>query len=217
MKCAIYDNCPFEDVPDSENYSDFEYKVLDWVEYECAKYLELNPEEKEKKRHASREARKNGISKARRDIEKVKRTGPHFETQCEIRVVRQELGISAKELAKRIGQTPQSVYMWELGQTRTTVEGWEKLIKAMPEIEAYAKRAINETKDREQERKKRKKAYGRKIKLERYKKGLSDEELAQIVGVSVLTLHSWECGARMPRRESVLILEEIFPKLRGEV
>ncbi len=220
MQCANYDNCPFEDVPDSESYSEFELKVLDWFDYEAIKYLEEDIERKEKLREKQREKWKHGISKSKKDLERLRSSGRFFENQSKIRAVRKEMGISADELAAMVGRSRQTICEWEAGRTKVSESCWKKLSQIMPPIAKHAERMIRENQKNGGQAGDTYapcKEYGKRLKLERFKAGLTRKALADVLGVSQYTLRDWEGGVRIPNRTNVGKIEGVFPHMKGVI
>jgi len=104
---------------------------------------------------------------------------------------RQRLELTAKDYAELVGVAMITIYSWEAGRTRPRAEQLERwlAVKAMPKAAAWKKLGIEEVPE----------FNGKAVLAERKRLGLSAAKYGELVGVSMLTIYSWEKGKALPR------------------
>ena len=108
-----------------------------------------------------------------------------------LRSDRERLELSGKEYAELVGVSMITIYSWEAGRTRPRAEQLERwlAVKAMPKAAAWKKLGIEEVPE----------FNGKAVLAERKRLGLSAAKYGELVGVSMLTIYSWEKGKALPR------------------
>ena len=104
---------------------------------------------------------------------------------------RERLELSAKEYAELVGVSMITIYSWEQGRTRpraAQLERWLS-VKGIPKEAAWKKLGIEEVPE----------FNGKAVLAERKRLGLSAAKYADLVGVSMLTVYTWEKGKSVPR------------------
>lgn len=211
LQCEKYDSCPYEEPPETD-FSEWEINVLEDAEYESVKYRGKMPKrDVDRLREKMRAEREKG-PKAQKELERLKRYGPHYEAQGAIRAARKAHGISCRQLAEMIGCSRQAVNLWEAGINRMGSDKWEKVVNIFPELKDHAAGVL-----------KKNRAYARtssgqrrfckRLQTERYRANMTKTAVAQTIGVSEETYKSWEYGI-YPSQKNVEKLELLFPNLK---
>ena len=113
-----------------------------------------------------------------------------------IRELRKERGISQKELGEKLGVANTTVSIWERGEREPEGESKRKLREYFGVTMAYL--MGEETGERER---KGKASFGERLTELRREKGMTQEEVAEKLGVTKNTIHVWEKGKRLPEDE----------------
>ena len=111
-----------------------------------------------------------------------------------LRKRRLDSGLLQRELAEKLGVTTQSIRFWETNTTRPMNEYMPRVIEFLgydPSPKANSK-DISEF-----------------LKRYRRKHGLSQRQLASVLGVDNSSISSWETGQHEPTEKSKQILESI--------
>lgn len=208
LQCDKYDSCPYDEPPETD-FSEWEINVLEDVEYESVKYRGKMPKrDVDRLREKMRTEREKG-PKAKKELERLKRYGPHYEAQSAIRAVRKAHGISDGQLAKMIGHSRQAVNLWEAGINRMGRDKWEKVVEVFPELKKHAEAALKNDRPTKGKRE----MFCWHLRMERYQANMSKQCAARIIGVSIHTYTDWEYG-KYPSKKNVEKLEELFPNLK---
>jgi DNA-binding transcriptional regulator YiaG len=110
----------------------------------------------------------------------------------DLRAKRQHLGLSQSAYAELIGVSPITIGSWENGRSRPRAKQIQSLleVKGISKAKAWRRLGI-EAEDH---------FSGAEIKAERARLELSAADYAELVGVSHLTIYSWEHGRSKPRK-----------------
>lgn len=59
------------------------------------------------------------------------------------------------------------------------------------------------------------KLFGSRLRSERLKKDIKQEDLAKLCGVHTSTISAWELGKNTPRKNHLFVLKELFKDLEA--
>ncbi len=107
-----------------------------------------------------------------------------------------DLGIQQKELARRLGVSPWTLRLWEVGRTRPAIGQWVALIHFL----GYD--PIPTTED-----------IPSRVKTIRRRLGISQKELASILEVDPATVQKWEDGKGIPMELRGSVLSDLFEQV----
>ena len=102
-----------------------------------------------------------------------------------IRKRRLDLGLLQRDVAERIGVSTDTITNWELARTEPGIRS----LVAIIEFLGYVPFSMGES-------------FPEKLKAYRMVKGLSQKELAKLIGVDETTARKWEAGTSQPRQET---------------
>jgi DNA-binding transcriptional regulator YiaG len=129
-------------------------------------------------------------------------------TPAAIKKIRARLGLSQAKFAKRLGVSHGAVYQWEAGRMKPGSKAAASLhaLGAQPAAvptQPSAKRPKPRRKGR------RFKATPAVLKRVRAKLGVTQAELASLLGVSHSAVAKWEAGRISPREETAAALQDL--------
>ncbi len=106
-----------------------------------------------------------------------------------LRALRKKSGLNQEELAERVGVHLNTISRWENGDDAPKMAFTRKLAQALDVPEEDLFLMSN--------------SFGQRLRALRKKSGLNQEELAEKVGLSVMTIRRWEWNERTPRIEEI--------------
>jgi repressor LexA len=117
-----------------------------------------------------------------------------------LKELRKKRRLTQEELAERIGVTRVAVAKWEAGERTPKGEYLVRLASELGVSPSYFFESDNQDKKFKPE----------KLAGLRKKKGLSQEELAELVGVTRSTVAKWEIGNRVPKGDHLMKLSDVL-------
>lgn len=123
---------------------------------------------------------------------------------------RERLGLTRAQYAELIGISVPTVFNWEHGKSRpraAQLEKWRE-VKGISKRDAYARLGLQDTD--------RAKFSADAVRAERERLGLSAADYGELVGVSQLTIYSWEHGRTEPRRKALEQWLSVFGISEGD-
>lgn len=113
-----------------------------------------------------------------------------------LRQARMDRGLRQKEVAEELGVHPDTVKNWENGRSEPTLKAVPKVLEFLGDFTLESP-VIDEN-------------FTGWFTLERRKAGLSQQEVAERLGVTEKTVRSWERGEHRPSPEHLERLEAWF-------
>lgn len=121
---------------------------------------------------------------------------------------RKKLHLSRSFIAEKLGYSKQIIYNWEKGLSFPNMSCWSDLIELL-QIDLTGLIECKETKIN-QNLKFDEKRFVENLKDLRTNKGLTQIELASLLGTNNKTISSWENGASFPSYENFIVLCKVF-------
>ena len=119
-------------------------------------------------------------------------------TKDEIRAARQRAGLTQQATADLLGVHPSTYRQWEYGKRKPSAAA-VRLLESLREL----KPAIPMTRE--------------EIIQVRQRAGLTQQAMAELIGVNVTTYLNWEVGRKKPRQSAVRLIQMLRDgKLRKE-
>lgn len=123
-----------------------------------------------------------------------------------IRYRRTLLGLSQWELAERMGTTENVISRWETGRHRPTAGSMARLAEALScSVAVLYGAPISQF------------GLAEQIRARREALGITQEQLAELVGISRITISQWERGKNKPWARHLPALAAVFDCSVGEL